>query len=143
MCQPFPQTSPGVYQIPSARLNAQSLLFLNAVAPLPNNPAAGFLNYINTTPTINNTRDDEIKVDYNFTSKLRLMAEYLDSHQTNNSATQTFTIKYAFQHNHSADYHTQPVGSGPAHPDHFVFPGQHHQCQHEQLYCKSGRGEAW
>jgi hypothetical protein len=62
------------------------------VAPLPNNPAAGFLNYINTTPTINNTRDDQIKVDYNINSKLRLMAEYLDSHQTNGQATQTFSI---------------------------------------------------
>jgi hypothetical protein len=94
--QPFPQTSPGIFQIPSGRLNQQSLLFLNAVAPLPNDPAAGFLNYINTTPTINNTRDDEIKVDYNITSKLRLMAEYLDSHQTNGSATQTFSISTLF-----------------------------------------------
>jgi hypothetical protein len=96
VCQTFPQTSPGIYQIPSARLNQQSLTFLNAVAPLPNNLAAGFLNYINTTPTINNTRDDEIKVDYNITSKLRLMAEYLDSHQTNNSATQNFSISTLF-----------------------------------------------
>jgi hypothetical protein len=60
------------------------------VAPLPNNAAGGFLNYINVTPTINNTRDHEIKVDHNFSSKLRLMAEYLDSHQTNGNATQTF-----------------------------------------------------
>ena len=96
VCQTFPQTSPGIYQIPSGRLNQQSLIFLNAVAPLPNNPAAGFLNYINTTPTINNTRDDEIKVDYNITSKLRLMAEYLDSHQTNGQATQTFSISTLF-----------------------------------------------
>ena len=88
--QPFPQTSPGVYQIPQNRLNPQSLLLLNALAPLPNNPAGGFLNYVNVNPTINNTRDDEIKVDYNFSSKLRLMAEYLDSHQTNGNATQTF-----------------------------------------------------
>jgi len=88
--QPFPQVSPGVYQIPQGRLNPDSLALLNALAPLPNNPAGGFLNYINVTPTINNTRDDEIKVDHNFSSRLRLMAEYLDSHQTNNNATQLY-----------------------------------------------------
>ena len=94
--QPFPQTSPGIYQIPPNRLNAQSILFLNAVAPLPNDPAGGFLNYINQTPTINNTRDDEIKIDHSFTPRLRLMAEYLDSRQTNNQATQTFAISTLF-----------------------------------------------
>jgi len=94
--QPFPQDASGNYQIPPGMLNAQSVLFLNAVAPLPNDPAGGFLNYINQTPTINNTRDDEIKIDHNFTSKLRLMAEYLDSHQTNNSATQNFSISTLF-----------------------------------------------
>jgi hypothetical protein len=94
--KPFPQTSPGIYQIPANRLSQQALLFYNAVAPLPNNPAGGFLNYLNTTPTINNTRDDEIKIDYNINSKLRLMAEYLDSHQTNNGATQTFSITTLF-----------------------------------------------
>ena len=94
--QLFPQTSPGIYQIPPDRLNAQAILFLNAVAPLPNNPAGGFLNYINQTPTINNTRDDEIKIDHNFTPKLQLMAEYLDSRQTNNQATQTFAISTLF-----------------------------------------------
>jgi Carboxypeptidase regulatory-like domain len=94
--QPFPQTSPGVYQIPANRLSQQSVLFLNAVAPLPNNPSGGFLNYINTTPTINNTRDDEIKIDYNINSKFRFMAEYLDSHQTNDGATQNFSITTLF-----------------------------------------------
>ena len=94
--KPFPTNSAGDYQIPADRLNAQSLLFYNAVAPLPNNPAGGFLNYINDIPTINNTRDDEIKVDYDINSKLRLMAEYLDSHQTNGAATQTFGISTLF-----------------------------------------------
>jgi hypothetical protein len=86
--QPFPQSSPGVYQIPSGRLNAQSLILLNAIDPLPNNPSGGFQNYINLTPAINNTRDDEIKVDQNFGPKLRLMGEYLDERQTNNNAYQ-------------------------------------------------------
>jgi Carboxypeptidase regulatory-like domain/TonB-dependent Receptor Plug Domain len=94
--QPFPQNPDGTYQIPANRIDAQSLTFYNAVAPLPNNAAGGFLNYINTIPTINNTRDDEIKVDYNINSKLKAMGEYLDSHQTNNSATQNFGVSTLF-----------------------------------------------
>jgi len=94
--KPFPQNSAGDFVIPANRLSQQSLVFYNAVAPLPNNPSGGFLNYINDIPTINNTRDDEIKVDYNINPKLRLMAEYLDSHQTNNQATQTFGISTLF-----------------------------------------------
>lgn len=80
--QPFPQTSPGVYQIPQDRLNTNSLAILNAVAPLPNNPSGGFLNYLNLNPQINNQRDDEIKIDHNLTERLRLMGEYLDERQT-------------------------------------------------------------
>jgi hypothetical protein len=87
---PFPQTSPGIYQIPTGRLNSNSLALLNAVAPLPNNPGGGFQNYINDTPTINTDRDDEIKVDQNLGSMFRVMAEYLDSRSSNDNATQTF-----------------------------------------------------
>src|SRR5215469_4812358 len=94
--QPFPLNGAGQYQIPANRLNQQSLTFLNAVAPLPNDPAGGFLNYVNSIPTINNTRDDEIKLDYNINSKLKLMAEYLDSRQTNDGATQNFAISTLF-----------------------------------------------
>jgi hypothetical protein len=90
--QPFPQDGSGNYQIPPGMLNAQSLLFLNAMAPLPNNPAGGFNNYLNTTPTINNTRDDEIKGDYIFGPRLRLMAEYMDELQTNLSSSQSFGL---------------------------------------------------
>ena len=85
---PFPQTSPGVYQIPSNRIVTSSVALLNSLAPLPNNPGGGFLNYINNTPTINNQRDDEAKVDQNFGSKLKLMAEYLDERQTNANSYQ-------------------------------------------------------
>ncbi|MGH9397720.1 MAG: carboxypeptidase regulatory-like domain-containing protein, partial [Terriglobia bacterium] len=88
--QPFPQTSPGVYQIPQSMLNSSSLALLNALAPPPNNAANGFLNYINLNPAINNTRDDEIRVDHNFTDKIRLMAEYLDERQTNGNPNDTF-----------------------------------------------------
>jgi hypothetical protein len=87
--QPFPQTSPGVYQIPQSQLNSNSLALLNALAPPPNN-GNGFLNYINLNPAINDTRDDEIRVDHNFSQKLRLMAEYLDDRQTNGNPNDTF-----------------------------------------------------
>ena len=86
--KPFPEVA-GVYQIPPDRLNAGSVALLNAIAPLPNNPSGGFQNYVNVEPTLNSQRDDEIKVDHNFGSKLRLMAEYLDERQTNNNSTQT------------------------------------------------------
>jgi Carboxypeptidase regulatory-like domain/TonB-dependent Receptor Plug Domain len=87
---PFSQNSSGQYVIPSGRISTDSLAFLNAVAPLPNNPGGGFNNYINNTPAINTQRDDEIKVDYNITSKLRLMAEYLDERQLNGNPRDTF-----------------------------------------------------
>jgi hypothetical protein len=82
---PFPNNT-----IPSSMLNSSSLALLNALAPLPNNPAAGFLNYINLNPAINDTRDDEIRVDHNFSEKIRLMAEYLDERQTNGNPNDTF-----------------------------------------------------
>jgi hypothetical protein len=88
--QPFPQTGPGQYQIPASMLNPSSLALLNALAPLPNDTANGFLNYLNLNPAVNNTRDDEIRVDHNFNEKVRLMAEYLDDRQTNNNPYDNF-----------------------------------------------------
>ena len=73
----------------TSTLNPNSLALLNALAPPPNN-GTGFLNYINLTPTINTQRDDEIKVDHNFSSKLRLMAEYLDERQWNRNSYDNF-----------------------------------------------------
>ena len=85
---PFPQTSPGVYQIPPGRINTGALALLNAIAPLPNY-GTGFVNFINEVPTINNQRDDEIKGDQVIGPKLRLMVEYFDEHQTSNISSQT------------------------------------------------------
>jgi hypothetical protein len=79
---PFPKNVQGQYQIPATRLDPNALAFLNALYPLPNNPAGGTLNYINTTPQITDQRDDEIKIDHNFTDKYRLTGEFLDEHQT-------------------------------------------------------------
>ncbi len=80
--QPFSQIAPGQYQIPSGMIKPDSLALVNALAPPPNNPAGGFLNYLNLSPQINDQRDDEIKVDHNFRESLRLTAEYLDERQT-------------------------------------------------------------
>jgi Carboxypeptidase regulatory-like domain len=78
---PFPQSSPGVYQIPPSRLNPNSLAFLSALYPLPNNVPNGFQNYINTTPSVLTQRDDQFKVDHNFNEKFRLTGEYFDESQ--------------------------------------------------------------
>ncbi len=86
----FPETAPGVYQIPANRINQNALTFLNAFAPLPNFPQNGFLNYINLNPQINNTRDDEIKIDHNITNNLRLMGEYFADRQTNGNPNNTW-----------------------------------------------------
>lgn len=82
--QPFPTNGNGQYVIPQNRLNPSSLALLNALTNLPNNPSGGFLNYLNANPVINDQRDDEIKVDHNFTNRLKLMAEYLDERETEN-----------------------------------------------------------
>lgn len=87
--QLFPQTSPGVYQIPANMINPQSLLLMNTLEQLPNN-GTGFLNFLNSTPTINKTWDYEYKLNHNFSSRLSLMAEYFNEHQINNNSYDTF-----------------------------------------------------
>lgn len=90
---PFPEVS-GSYQIPSTMISANSLTFLNALAPLPNNPSGGFTNFSNANPAINHTRDDEIKGDYSFTPKIRLTAEYLDERQNFKNPYLTSTMTW-------------------------------------------------
>jgi hypothetical protein len=74
-------------QIPQSMIQSGSLAIMNALMSLPNNPSNGFLNYINVDPKVTRQRDDQIKVDYNFNDRLRLMAEYLDEHQSLNNPT--------------------------------------------------------
>ncbi|HEV2351559.1 MAG TPA: TonB-dependent receptor [Terriglobia bacterium] len=74
-------------QIPQAMIQPNSLAIMNALMSLPNNPSGGFQNYINVDPKVSRQRDDQIKGDYNFSSRLRLMAEYLDEHQSLNNPT--------------------------------------------------------
>ncbi len=76
--------------LPSGSINSNALVLLNAMAPLPNNPGNGFLNYINLNPIVTNERDEQIKVDHNFTDRLRLMAEYLDDHQTSQNPNDSY-----------------------------------------------------
>lgn len=80
--QPFPEISPGVYQITPSMIVPDSVALLNASAPPPNNPAGGFLNYLNLNPQINRQRDDMIKVEHNLSPRLRLMAEFFNEHQS-------------------------------------------------------------
>lgn len=79
---PFPQNAAGQYVIPQSRINSSALALMKAVYPLPNLPNGGSLNYVNLTPQIVDQRDDEIKVDHNFTNNLRLTGEFLDEPQT-------------------------------------------------------------
>jgi hypothetical protein len=85
----FPQTSPGVYQIPASRLIPNSLAFVNALYPLPNNAPNGFQNYINLTPTVVTQRDDEFKVDHNFNERFRITGEYFDESQQSLASSDT------------------------------------------------------
>lgn len=78
---PFPQNSAGAFQIPASRLNPNTLAFINALYPLPNDAANGFDNYLNQTPNILTQRDDEFKVDHNFNEKYRLTGEFFDESQ--------------------------------------------------------------
>jgi hypothetical protein len=77
---PYPSSN-GVYQIPT--VNANSLAILNATQPLPNyvSPAGGITNYLNVNPTYTRTREDEIKVDHDFGSRVRFMGEYIEDRQ--------------------------------------------------------------
>ena len=74
--QPFPNN-----MIPSGMLNQNTLTIMNALMQAPNNPSGGFLNYINLNPQINRQRDDQLRVEQNFGSRIRLMGEFFDEFQ--------------------------------------------------------------
>ncbi len=77
----FPQNAAGQYVV--SGINPNSTAYLNALYPLPNYLGGGTntTNYINVTPQITNQRDDEIKIDHNFSPRFHLLAEYLDEYQ--------------------------------------------------------------
>lgn len=71
---------PGVNCIPSptqlnpACFDPNAVLLMNKFWPLPNNPAGGFLNYINPGVEVYGDRDDDYRVDQYFSDRLRLMS---------------------------------------------------------------------
>lgn len=77
----YPQNAAGQYVIPSSAINPNSTAFLNAVYPLPNYSTGTSINFLNNKPQVTDQRDDEIKIDHNFSSQLHLLAEYLDEYQ--------------------------------------------------------------
>lgn len=88
---PFPDN-----QIPASRINPSDLAYLNALASLPNNQTSAFNNYINTRPTLLDQLDEEVKIDHNITSKLRLTGEYFYEGQlTNNPAASRMGSPFA------------------------------------------------
>ena len=83
-------TQPFANNIITTPLNTNALALMNALRQPVNDASNGFLNFINLTPAINDTLDNEIRVDHNFSEKYRLMAEYLDESQTNANPYNTF-----------------------------------------------------
>jgi len=67
--------------IPASRLNSNSLSFLNALAPVPNNQTSIFNNFTNLNPAINNQFDQIYKLDHNIRQNLRLTSEFLHEGQ--------------------------------------------------------------
>ena len=58
----------GYYQIPSGRINTSSAAYVKTLYPTPNYVLPGSTtNYINNKAQITDQRDDEIKIDHNFT----------------------------------------------------------------------------
>ncbi len=95
----------GYYQIPSGRINASSAAYLKTLYPTPNYVLPGSTtNYINNKAQITDQRDDEIKIDHNFTSKYHAMGEYLDEYQsyaqnTESPGTTPISTETDFTHN--------------------------------------------
>lgn len=82
----FPVTN-GCYQIPTSRINPNSLLLMNSLAQLPNYNTSGN-NFINTNPEIVNQLDSQIKIDQTITDKVHLMGEFFDLRQTDDLPAQ-------------------------------------------------------
>ena len=84
--------TPFLNNVITTPLNSSALALITAQAQSPNyvSPSGGFTNFINLTPEINTQRDDEIRIDHNFSSRLRLMGEYLDERQLNKNSYDTF-----------------------------------------------------
>jgi len=96
----------GYYQIPSARINTSSTAYLETLYPKTTNysVAGNANNYENSQPQITDQRDDEIKIDHNFTSRYHAVGEYLDEYQsyaqnTESPGTTPISTETDFTHN--------------------------------------------
>ena len=63
--------------IPTARLNQNAQLLLKALFPLPNNPAAGFLNFQANGPTPENWREETLNITHRLTHNTEVMVRYI------------------------------------------------------------------
>jgi hypothetical protein len=88
---PFPQSSPGVYQIPSGRLNTNSQALFKALVPPPTPGLTGKNNFSATIPNNVSQLDGDFRVDHNLTAsgKLRLTGAYLREYLTEATGTTT------------------------------------------------------
>ncbi|MBI3665778.1 MAG: carboxypeptidase regulatory-like domain-containing protein [Acidobacteria bacterium] len=64
-------------QLNSACFDPNSVAIMNRYWPLPNNPGAGFLNYINPGVDKINQRNDTYRIDHYFGSRLVLMGRWM------------------------------------------------------------------
>ncbi|MBV9081386.1 MAG: carboxypeptidase regulatory-like domain-containing protein, partial [Acidobacteriaceae bacterium] len=76
-------------RIPVSRINQAALAYLNAIAPLPNQQTSAFNNYLNTNAGTTNQRDDMVKIDHDFSPRVRLMGEYFHEGQDSSNPAAT------------------------------------------------------
>jgi hypothetical protein len=78
---PFPKNAAGEYVIPTNRINQGSLALLNALVPLPNNPAGGFNNYINLNPQTLSQNQYQVRGDQAVTSSEQVSGGFFQIHE--------------------------------------------------------------
>lgn len=70
--QPFPNNI-----IPSNRIDASALALMNYLLPLPNNPAGGFLNYLNDIPDRTTQQQEVVRIDHAYSDKFHILFHYI------------------------------------------------------------------
>jgi hypothetical protein len=94
----------GDYMVPLA-INTSSSAYINTLYPAPNYTQTGSPNnYVNLKPQVTDQRDDQIKIDHNFSSKYHAFAEYFDEYQlyaqnTESPGTTPISGENAYTHN--------------------------------------------
>ncbi len=74
-------------QIPAGRINKNASILMNQLFPLPNSPNTGFLNYSDDAKTSENYRQELVRVDHNFSDKIRLMFRFVHDSWQNSVPT--------------------------------------------------------